>query len=941
MAHPWCHDRVNSSPQLSVLAPALPEKRAPQQFPIVAAVAPVVMGLVIWAITQSVLSLLFAGLGPLIAVASLVDGRVQSRRAARLGAARFDRELAAARAELRVAHDAERGMLARESPSASELIVRTPATCWSAPPRVRLGLGRSASAVVVEGAAPATREESREHGLLAAFLADARQLADAPVAIDLAPLVTRGGALGVVGMDVAGRALHRALVLHLAAVLAPDTWGLAVGPGAEAWLDALPHRARAAPETGIAFTRGDGTSIRLLLVDRRSDLPTDCAVTVVADGGAVVAEFDGTRVVLDVLERVSTAQALAWALRCSHEARSLGLSVGETLADAVPFDAESEGAVIGHDGSRSVTVDLVADGPHAVVGGTTGSGKSELLTTWVLALAARQSPDEVTFLLVDFKGGATFGPIAHLPHCVGVLTDLDAAAAERAFESLSAEVRYREALLTTQGVRDIADARGLPRLVIVVDEFAALATASPHLHALFADLAARGRSLGIHLILCTQRPAGVVRDAVLANVGLRISLRVHDRADSSAVIGTPDAATLPTHPRGRAYIASGGAPPRLVQLALVAPADIAAVAERWQEAAPPRRPWCEPLPTTIPLASLPRTTGAITLGRSDHPHEQSQPLATWSPAADGNLLVVGAARAGTSTALETVAAGARRARFVRGDPLATWDVVTRALEETRGGVAREQLVVLDDLDVSLGRLGPEHAAALLERLQSLLREGPAAGIHCAIGVQRVTGALSPLVSLCGARLLLRLADRQEHVFAGGVASDFSAELPAGRGIWRGRVTQVAIGADPIERVVAEVTVVDAPFAAVVANPRAFIERARHLGLRAERIDAGTLTITAGEPRILVGDPDEWQAHWGALPRLGQTHPLVIDGCSLAEYRAATRQRDLPPPLSGRAGEFWLLDPDGTPRRATLPRTPPSSASLASDSAQNMPDDPLI
>src|SRR5690606_29545738 len=144
--------------------------------------------------------------------------------------------------------------------------------------------------------------------------------------------------------------------------------------------------------------------------------------------------------------------------------------------------------------------------------------------------------------------------------------------------------------------RDIEQVASLPRLVIVVDEFAALLALDPELHALFADLAARGRSLGVHLVLCTQRPAGAVRDAVLANAELRISLRVNNRADSEAVIGTAAAAELPARPRGRAAVRLPGRPVQLVQVALASAQDAAVVAARWAGAPPPRRPWCEPLP---------------------------------------------------------------------------------------------------------------------------------------------------------------------------------------------------------------------------------------------------------------------------------------------------------------------------------------------------------
>src|SRR5690606_26247863 len=154
-------------------------------------------------------------------------------------------------------------------------------------------------------------------------------------------------------------------------------------------------------------------------------------------------------------------------------------------------------------------------------------------------------------------------------------TDLDPSAARRALESLRAELRHRERRLADAGVRAIDEltpgAEPLPRLVVIVDEFAAMIGDFADLHALFADIAARGRSLGVHLVLCTQRPAGVLRDSVMANCTLRISLRVNNAADSSAVIGTPDAAALPARPLGRAIVSVAGGRPRRVQVAVAGP----------------------------------------------------------------------------------------------------------------------------------------------------------------------------------------------------------------------------------------------------------------------------------------------------------------------------------------------------------------------------------
>ncbi len=219
-------------------------------------------------------------------------------------------------------------------------------------------------------------------------------------------------------------------------------------------------------------------------------------------------------------------------------------------------------AQLGMSADGVVDVDLVRDGPHGLIAGTTGAGKSELLRTMVVSLAAQVSPDHLTLVLVDFKGGSTFDACARLPHTVGVVTDLDGGLAERVLVSLDAEVRRREHLLRSAGAGDLvgyrrASATPLARLVVVIDEFASLAKELPDfLHAL-VGVAQRGRSLGVHLILATQRPAGVVTDDIRANTNLRIALRLQDRSDANDVVGDATPAAFPVAVPGRAALRLG------------------------------------------------------------------------------------------------------------------------------------------------------------------------------------------------------------------------------------------------------------------------------------------------------------------------------------------------------------------------------------------------
>ncbi|MEV0642060.1 FtsK/SpoIIIE domain-containing protein [Streptomyces sp. NPDC050619] len=219
----------------------------------------------------------------------------------------------------------------------------------------------------------------------------------------------------------------------------------------------------------------------------------------------------------------------------------------------------------GYDGPAAF--DLVKDGPHGLVAGTTGAGKSELLQTFVASLAAVNRPDELTFVLVDYKGGSAFKDCVELPHTLGMVTDLDSHLVQRALTSLSAELLRREHMLAAAGAKDLPEYQGmrrrnpefapLPRLVIVIDEFATLYREIPDFIPGLVSIAQRGRSLGIHLILATQRPAGVVSADIRANTNLRIALRVTDAAESQDVIDTKDAVSISANTPGRALARLG------------------------------------------------------------------------------------------------------------------------------------------------------------------------------------------------------------------------------------------------------------------------------------------------------------------------------------------------------------------------------------------------
>ncbi|XTR52921.1 FtsK/SpoIIIE domain-containing protein [Pseudarthrobacter sp. So.54] len=234
--------------------------------------------------------------------------------------------------------------------------------------------------------------------------------------------------------------------------------------------------------------------------------------------------------------------------------------------------------VVGVGRSGPLLLDLQADGPHILVAGTTGSGKSELLRTLAAGLAAAHPPDRVNLLFVDFKGGSALQPLVSLVHCVGLLTDLALEEVARALASLRAEVRRREELLAAHQAADLPSyealspaGRSLPHLVLIIDEFRILLDEAPQALAELMRIAAIGRALGVHLIMATQRPQGAVSADIRANVTSCIALRVQSELESLDVINSSLAAAIPVSTPGRAFLVRGNGAPEEFQTAAVTP----------------------------------------------------------------------------------------------------------------------------------------------------------------------------------------------------------------------------------------------------------------------------------------------------------------------------------------------------------------------------------
>jgi S-DNA-T family DNA segregation ATPase FtsK/SpoIIIE len=242
-----------------------------------------------------------------------------------------------------------------------------------------------------------------------------------------------------------------------------------------------------------------------------------------------------------------------------------GLGVTERWKNSTPY--KSLAAPLGVlTGGKEFFFDIheKAQGPHGLIAGTTGSGKSELLQTWILSMAINYHPHDVNFVLIDYKGGGMASLLEPLPHVVGKITNISSNIS-RSLISLQSEVQRRQRLFEKNNVNHIDKyqrlykmgntAEPLPHLIIVADEFAELKKAEPDFMAGLISVSRVGRSLGIHLVLATQKPAGVVDDQIQSNSRFRLCLKVQDVSDSREMIKRPDAAKITQ--AGRTFIRVG------------------------------------------------------------------------------------------------------------------------------------------------------------------------------------------------------------------------------------------------------------------------------------------------------------------------------------------------------------------------------------------------
>ena len=279
--------------------------------------------------------------------------------------------------------------------------------------------------------------------------------------------------------------------------------------------------------------------------------------------------------------------------------------------------------------------------------------------------------------------------------------------------------------------------------------------------------------------------------------------------------------------------------------------------------------------------------------------------------------------------------------LIGADVESTWDALEQTSAQIEAGqqtAARPRLLLFDDFDSVAARWQPDHRIAAADLLTALLRDGPGAGVHVVVAVQRLTSVVPGLASLCPSTLLLKLPSVQDHLAAGGLSADYHAGLPAGGGVWRN--TRVQLLASTARAPALPLTVATdqstgllpdhGPLLVVSSSPAGTAARLRGaLGvpvaelavLSAPEASALSTTIDQTNDRgrlIVVGDAETWHGHWTLLTRLRGRASIVFDRCSLSDFRLISHRRELPPPLAPGRGRVWVLHPDGDVTRAILP-----------------------
>ena len=845
--------------------------------PLFSLLVPLGFALVMWLVSSSPVMMLFALMGPLAMGASLLDARRQTAAARRTAAEEAQRVAQQGEAQRRDELNREAAKARRQHPSLADLLDsghRPPTVRTATPQHVRVGLDRDKRPVLI-------------------------------------PLDAR---LCVIGESAAAARASRSLSL------------------VRSW-----HSGGERPD--------DVTSVRNM-----SEIPasTTLTVTLADDGWATLTDvrtpLDTVPVLLDELSDAHAA-AIRRELSRVHSVRH----APPTLDDLCRGDAAGSTGDLGPDATRDVTgivgwrddvsgpvgvtLSLEHDGPHFLIAGATGSGKTETLVALIASMAARHDPARFRFTVIDFKGGGGFVRVAGLPHSAGITTDLDGDDVLRALAGIRVDMERREELLRESGRTDIAHMpadRALPRLLIVVDEYRALCEQVPDARRIMADVAARGRALGVHLALASQRAAGAFSDDLIVNAQTRLCLTPVGDDDARYLLGVsiphPQAVGKPSERQLLLRRRTGE-----VERVLPVCADALTLARatemrvragegdvpvgRGSEAERPNawRLWWPELPRTLSDRTMADSLDynalapeVVRLGLRQDVRTTRWLALDYSPTRDGSLAVVGGPRSGKSTLLDHLGRSTLSTVVVPRHPALAWDVLTSVARRLKGAAGvPAALIVVDGLDAILRDTPDEYGDDLISALETIARDGPRRGTFIAFSASTDEARLSPIVRHVSTRLtfdtripgrglldgdtvqvLRPVEEKSEHDDDGvrgtgqGADDERNPDLPALGDVLAGRRAVV-----------------------VTENPEVWTDVTR------AGDDAPTLDVLTSDQALSVSED---------LRRRLRVEPVVWHGVSRLAARYVGRDpRLIPPPLKNGV---VVLEADDTVKRAALPPT---------------------
>lgn len=618
---------------------------------------------------------------------------------------------------------------------------------------------------------------------------------------------------------------------------------------------------------GDVLADGPRHGVHAICLDR-AQVPEQCRASVVLGDSLDEATYDQhqAHVVRDLLveapeaeQCVRTARHLAAYRSESDSGGVVELPGSLRLTDLLIVDAEpgavlagwqrtspTAEAVVGIGRDGPVAISFTTQGPHGLVAGTTRAGKSEFIKTLVASLCLSNHPDDLQLLFIDFKGGGDYQIARTLPHTVALATNESVSDLEefvRATRLLESEINRRKRVFkdcaqvntieayTTARSRD-RSLEPIGRLIVIVDEFAELASSAPEQLERLVSVARTGAAYGVHLLLATQRPGGVITSQIQANVNLRVCFRVLAKDESTDVISAPDAADIRERHRGRGYVRTSGAPLTEFQCARVGGARAGSTVERppltvelvlfsecgrlpsaagltpevpdpetdfWDiaqavlaaaEASGWVRncvPWPAPLSGSVPLADLPAPIEPtlVPFLVFDDPDAQRQ-VAGGLTLGAGHLALAGSAQTGKTTALLSLATSAALARSAAELHLFVIDFAGGGLRPLTG-LPHCAASCFDDLD-QVVRILTELERLVSDRLDAGARDivQPSGATERGQGAPRLLLLIDGWDALSEDGARLGLVDRIPALLQKGQAAGLQAVVTGDRTVIAGR-----------------------------------------------------------------------------------------------------------------------------------------------------------